>query len=98
MASSLHTVMENLEKKPKWITIVSDNGRHYHNTELMMIMGYWKEWYNIHPRRWLFLEADEAKTAIDSHHAQVFIIGNAVYISNYSSPYAWNSSKIKYLY
>jgi hypothetical protein len=71
--ASLHTVMETLEQKPKWITIVSDNGGHYHNTELMMIMGHWKEWYNIHPRRWLFLEAGEAKTAIDSHHAQVYI-------------------------
>ncbi len=37
----------------------------------MIIMGHWKEWYNISPRRWLFLEAGEAKTAIDSHHAQV---------------------------
>jgi hypothetical protein len=37
----------------------------------MLIISYWKEWYNIIPRRWLFLEAGEAKTAIDSHHAQV---------------------------
>ncbi len=70
-ASSLHTVIKILESKPKWITIISDNGGHYRNTELMIIMGHWKEWYNISPRRWLFLEAGEAKTAIDSHHAQV---------------------------
>ncbi|GES75262.1 hypothetical protein GLOIN_2v1834394 [Rhizophagus clarus] len=38
-ASSLHTVFENLDSKPKWITI--------------------------------FLEASEAKTLIDSHHAQI---------------------------
>ncbi|PKK71015.1 hypothetical protein RhiirC2_829008 [Rhizophagus irregularis] len=30
-----------------------------------------REWYDISPRRWLFLEAGEAKTAIDSHHAQI---------------------------
>ncbi|RHZ85233.1 hypothetical protein Glove_69g36 [Diversispora epigaea] len=61
-ASSLHGVIETLEKKPKWITIISDNGPHYHNTELMIILSYWKEWYNI---------TGEAKTAIDSHHAQI---------------------------
>ncbi|RHZ76642.1 hypothetical protein Glove_194g125 [Diversispora epigaea] len=40
-ASSLHSVIEILEKKPRWITIISDN------------------------------EAGEAKTIIDSHHAQI---------------------------
>ncbi|PKB97504.1 hypothetical protein RhiirA5_384621 [Rhizophagus irregularis] len=39
--------------------------------ELMLIIGQWKEWYNIIPRKWVFLEAGEAKTAIDSHHAQI---------------------------
>lgn len=34
-------------------------------------MGHWKEWYDISPPRQLFLEANEAKTAINSHHAQV---------------------------
>ena len=62
---------ETLQPKPKWITILSDNGMHYHCTELMLIIGHLKEWYDIIPRRWLFLEAGEAKTAIDSHHAQV---------------------------
>ncbi|POG79107.1 hypothetical protein GLOIN_2v1530167 [Rhizophagus irregularis DAOM 181602=DAOM 197198] len=44
---------------------------HYHCTELMLIIGHLKEWYDVIPRRWLFLEAVEAKTAIDSHHAQI---------------------------
>jgi len=70
-ASSIHTVLENLQPKPKWISILSDNGMHYHCTELMLIIGHLKEWYDVIPRRWLFLEAGEAKTAIDSHHAQV---------------------------
>ncbi|CAB5200722.1 uncharacterized protein OCT59_024507 [Rhizophagus irregularis] len=43
-ASSLHhAVIESLENKPKWITIISDNGPHYHNTDLMMILGNWLE-------------------------------------------------------
>jgi len=63
--------LETLEKKPKWITILSDNGSHYHCTELMIIMGQWANWYGINPKQWIFLEAGEAKTAIDSHHAQV---------------------------
>ncbi|UZO13203.1 uncharacterized protein OCT59_004708 [Rhizophagus irregularis] len=70
-ASSLHTVIETLNPKPKWVTIMSDNGMHYHCTELMLIIAHWKEWYNIIPRKWIFLEAGEAKTLIDSHHAQV---------------------------
>jgi hypothetical protein len=37
----------------------------------MLIIGHLKEWYDIIPRRWLFLEAGEAKTAIDSHYTQV---------------------------
>ncbi|RHZ62731.1 hypothetical protein Glove_335g14 [Diversispora epigaea] len=70
-ASSLHTVFETINPKPKWVTIMSDNGMHYHCTELMLIVGKWKEWYNIIPRKWVFLEAGEAKTAIDSHHTQI---------------------------
>ncbi|PKB96579.1 hypothetical protein RhiirA5_470704 [Rhizophagus irregularis] len=38
-ASSLHAVIESLENKPKWITIISDNGPHYHNADLIMILG-----------------------------------------------------------
>ena len=70
-ASSLHAALETLEKKPKWITILSDNGPHYHCTELMIIMGQWANWYGINPKQWIFLEAGKAKTVIDSHHAQV---------------------------
>ena len=69
--SFLHGVIETLEKKPKFVTIISDNGEHYHNTELMIILLHWKEWYNVYVKKWIFLEAGEAKTAIDSHHAQV---------------------------
>jgi hypothetical protein len=70
-ASSLHSVIENLEIKPKWVSIISDNGPHYHNSELMIIMSKWNEWYGVHVKKWIFLEAGEAKTAVDSHHAQV---------------------------
>ena len=60
-----------MSKKPKWITLISDNGPHYHNSEMMLIIAHWKDWYDIEVRKWIFLEAGEAKTAIDSHHAQV---------------------------
>ncbi len=73
-ASSLHAVLEVLDPKPKKITIVSDNGPHYHNTELMIILSKWKEWYDVSVNKWIFLEAGEAKTLIDSHHATVNII------------------------
>ena len=51
-ASSLQTVIETMNPKPKWITIMSDNGMHYHCTELMLILGHWKEWYDVIPRKW----------------------------------------------
>jgi hypothetical protein len=70
-ASSLHAVIESLENKPKWIIIISDNGPHYHNADLMMILRHWLEWYQINIKKWIFLEAGETKTTIDSHHAQV---------------------------
>jgi hypothetical protein len=70
-ASSLHAVIESLEVKPGWTTFLSDNGPHYHNAELMLILGHWNEWYDITVKKWIFLEAGEAKTSIDSHHAQV---------------------------
>ena len=63
-----------MNEKPKYVTIISDNGGHYHNTELMIILSHWQEWYNICVNKWIFLEAGEAKTAIDSHHAQVYFI------------------------
>jgi hypothetical protein len=68
-------VIEVLDKKPEWINTISDNGPHYHNSELMVILSYWKEWHNIKVNKWLiFLEAGEAKTSIDSHHVQVLYI------------------------
>ncbi|GET51900.1 hypothetical protein GLOIN_2v1880126 [Rhizophagus irregularis DAOM 181602=DAOM 197198] len=70
-ASSLHAVIESLEVKPDWVTFLSDNGPHYHNADLMLILGHWNEWYNISVKKWVFLEAGEAKTSIDSHHAQI---------------------------
>jgi len=52
-ASSLHSVIESLEKKPKWVSIISDNGPHYHNSELMIIMSKWHGWYEIQVKRWI---------------------------------------------
>jgi len=46
----------------------------------MLTVSHWKEWYDIIPRRWIFLEAGEAKTLIDSHHAQVIILLSFYYI------------------
>src|SRR5205085_3410554 len=70
-ASSLHSAIITLEKRPKWVSIISDNGGHYHNSELMVILSYWYEWYNVEVKKWIFLEPGEAKTTINSHHAQV---------------------------
>ena len=69
----MHAVIESLEIKPEWITFISDNGPHYHNADLMLILEHWNEWYNITVKKWIFLEAGEAKTSIDSHYAQVCI-------------------------
>ncbi|RHZ60633.1 hypothetical protein Glove_351g19 [Diversispora epigaea] len=57
-ASSFEAVFNSLEKKPKWIRIISDNGPHYN-------------WYQIEIRSWIFLEPGEAKTIIDSYHAAI---------------------------
>jgi hypothetical protein len=73
-ASSLHAVFETMSNKPKWVILISDNGPHYHNTELMIILSKWKEWYDVSVNKWIFLEAGEAKTPIDSHHATVNIL------------------------
>ena len=70
-ASCFEVVFDTLEKKPKRIRILSDNGAHYHCSELMAIVAKWNTWYDIDVRSWTFLEAGEAKTTIDSHHAQV---------------------------
>jgi hypothetical protein len=70
-ASAFDTVLSQLEDNIKWICIFSDNGGHYHNSELMILISYWNSWYNIEVKKWQFLEAGEAKTIIDSHHAQL---------------------------
>ncbi|CAB5197814.1 unnamed protein product [Rhizophagus irregularis] len=70
-ASSFEAVFESIERKPKWIRIISDNGPHYHNSELMSIIAHWYDWYQIQVRSWLFLEPGKAKTTIDSHHASI---------------------------
>lgn len=69
--SSFDALFSTMEKKPSWIEILSDNGAHYHNKELMMVISQWSKWYNIEVRSWIFLEPGEAKTTVDSHHAQV---------------------------
>ncbi|MDW3630571.1 MAG: hypothetical protein QOK71_03960 [Nitrososphaeraceae archaeon] len=70
-ASCFDIVFETIDPKPKWVRIISDNGPHYHCSELMTIILKWKEWYDIDVKGWIFLEPGEAKTTIDSHHAQV---------------------------
>ncbi|GBB99345.1 hypothetical protein RclHR1_00350001 [Rhizophagus clarus] len=50
----------------------------------MLILEHWSEWYNIMVKKWVFLEAEEAKTSINSHHIQVCIdcsnnLGNHYY-------------------
>ena len=60
-----------MDPKPLWVKIISDNGGHYHNSELMAIISHWHDWYNVEVREWIFLEPGEAKTTVDSHHATV---------------------------
>ena len=38
-ALSFDAVFETLDPKPRWIKIFSDNGGHYHNSELMTIIN-----------------------------------------------------------
>ncbi|GBB99617.1 hypothetical protein RclHR1_35820001 [Rhizophagus clarus] len=71
IASSLYAVIESIKKKPEWITIISDNGGHYHNADLILILRHWPDWYGIWPKKWIFLESGEVKTTIDSHYAQI---------------------------
>ena len=71
-ASSFDALFSTMEKKPLWVEILSDNGPRYHNKELMMMISQWSQWYNIKIRSWIFLEPGEAKTTVDSHHAQVY--------------------------
>ena len=47
-ASAFDSVLKQLgADNIKWIKIFSDNGGHYHNSELMVIVSYWKKWYNL---------------------------------------------------
>jgi hypothetical protein len=70
-ASAFDAVLSNIGDNIKWISIFSDNGGHYHNSELMVLITYWNSWYNIEIKKWQFLEPGEAKTIVDSHHAQL---------------------------
>ncbi|RHZ50886.1 hypothetical protein Glove_490g73 [Diversispora epigaea] len=70
-ASSFDATFNLLDPKPKWVIIMSDNGPHYRCSETMALISKWPEWYNIKCKKWCFLEAGEAKTSIDSHHAQI---------------------------
>ncbi|GES91502.1 hypothetical protein GLOIN_2v1790442 [Rhizophagus clarus] len=58
-------------EKRGWISIISDNSPHYHNSELIIILSHWYDWYEIEIRKWMFLEAGKAKTIIDSYYAQL---------------------------
>jgi len=70
-ASYFESVFTTMDPKPLWVKIISDNGGHYHNSELMSIISHWYDWYNIEVCGWIFLEPGEAKTTVDSHHATV---------------------------
>ncbi|GBC40355.2 hypothetical protein GLOIN_2v1790148 [Rhizophagus irregularis DAOM 181602=DAOM 197198] len=65
-----HDHWSNDPRQDAWFT-ASNNGGHYHNADLMMTLRYWQDWYGIWPKKWIFLEPGEAKTTIDSHHAQI---------------------------
>ncbi|RHZ82005.1 hypothetical protein Glove_115g68 [Diversispora epigaea] len=54
--------------------VITNNGLHYHNSELMSIIAHWYDWYQIYVHSWLFLEPGEAKTTIDSHYASSFSV------------------------
>ncbi|RHZ82305.1 hypothetical protein Glove_109g252 [Diversispora epigaea] len=70
-ASCFEAVFNTINPRPHWIKIISDNGGHYHNSELMAIISHWYDWSGIEVRGWIFLEPGEAKTTVDSHHATI---------------------------
>ncbi|PKB97337.1 hypothetical protein RhiirA5_431840 [Rhizophagus irregularis] len=70
-ASCFEAVFNTINSRPHWIKIISDNGGHYHNSELMAIISHWYDWYGVEVRGWIFLESGEAKTTVDSHHATI---------------------------
>ncbi|RIB00827.1 hypothetical protein C2G38_2232810, partial [Gigaspora rosea] len=59
---TLHSILiytrlyNNTTLQPEWVVFISDNGPHYHNADLMLIMGRWKEWYNILLENGLFMK------------------------------------------
>ncbi|RHZ81201.1 hypothetical protein Glove_123g95 [Diversispora epigaea] len=61
-ASYFECVFLSINLKPNWIKIISDNGDHYHNSELMTI---------IKVCGWIFFKPGEAKTTVDFHHAVI---------------------------
>jgi hypothetical protein len=70
-ASCFEAVFLTINPKPSWIKVISDNGRHYHNSELMIIISHWYDWYGMKVCGWIFLKPGEAKTTVDSYHATV---------------------------
>ena len=72
-ASCFEAVFNTINPHPRWIKVISDNGGHYHNSELMAIISHWHSWYGVEVRGWIFLEPGEAKTTVDLHHATVYM-------------------------
>jgi len=68
MASSFYTIIEFIEKKSEWVSIISNNRGHYYNADLMIILKYWSDWYGIWLKKWIFLKPEEAKIIINNHH------------------------------
>ncbi|GES80390.1 hypothetical protein GLOIN_2v1767205 [Rhizophagus clarus] len=54
-------VFTTMDPKPLWVKIISDNGEHYHNSELMTIISHWYDWYNIEVCGWVFLNQERQK-------------------------------------
>ncbi|RIA84663.1 hypothetical protein C1645_831919, partial [Glomus cerebriforme] len=46
----LDSVFGSIEKKPKWICVISNNGPYYYNSELISIIAHWYNWYQIQVR------------------------------------------------
>ncbi|PKY24027.1 hypothetical protein RhiirB3_507443 [Rhizophagus irregularis] len=46
-ASCFEAVFNTISPRPRWIKIISDNGGHYHNSELMAIVSHWYDWYGV---------------------------------------------------
>ncbi|RHZ83505.1 hypothetical protein Glove_91g130 [Diversispora epigaea] len=82
-----YTFFETINPKPKWITIMSDNGMHYHCTELMLIISqaikrYIKLGYDIN-------SGDDIESAIKNIAAK---LGTITGIGKWK---IWSTEKIK---